>query len=143
MNDPVLVNVLDSCEDLLHELDGLCFVKALPFHNVIEKLTTLCVLHDEMNVSFGFNDFVELDDVGVTEDFKDADLSSDSFDVGLFYDFLFLKGFDGDFLLSENVCTKLDLTERTFSNGGTDAIVAENDFALSISTHLSLNFVIS
>lgn len=66
MDNSVLMNVLNSGQNLLHELDGLSFVEAFFFDDVIKEFTTFSVLHDEMDVGFGFDDFVELDDVGVS-----------------------------------------------------------------------------
>ena len=43
---------------------------------------------------------IELDDVGMAEDFKDADFPCDALYVRLFNDFLFLEGFNGDLLVS-------------------------------------------
>lgn len=65
MNNTVLVNVLNSCQDLLHEFYGFGFVKSFSFDDVIKEFTAFSVLHDEMDVGFGFDDFVELDDVGM------------------------------------------------------------------------------
>ena len=90
MYDTIFMNVLHTCNNLLHEFNGLRLIKSFSFDNIIEQLPTFCILHDKMNVSFRFDDFVELNDVRVTKYFKDTDLSSDSFDIRLFYDFLLL-----------------------------------------------------
>jgi len=56
MDDAVLVNVLNSCQNLLHE--GHCFllVEPLSFDDVVEEFATLCVLHDEVDICFGLDD---------------------------------------------------------------------------------------
>ena len=136
MDNPVFVNVLDSRQNLLHELDGLSFVKPFSLDDVIKELTSFSVLHDEMDVGFGLDDFIELDDVGVAEDFEDADLTGDAFDVGLFDDFLFLQGFDGDFLLGEDVGAEFDFTEGALADGAADTIVAEDNFSLTSGAHV-------
>ncbi len=135
VNDAVLMNVLDTGEDLLHKLDGFGLIEAFSFDDVIEKFTAFSILHDEVDVGFCFDNFVELDDVGMAEDFEDANFASDAFDIGLFDNFLFLKGFDGDFFLSEDVGAKFDFTESAFADGGADSVVAENDFALGSGGH--------
>ena len=135
MDDAVLVNVLDASEYLLHELDGFGFVEAFSFNDVIEEFAAFRVLHDEVDVGFGFDDFVELDEVGVAEDFEDADFASDAFDIRLFDNFLFLKGLDGDFFFSEDVGAEFDFAEGALTDGGADSVVAEDDFALASGAH--------
>ena len=43
---------------------------------------------------------IELNDVRMAKNFEDADFPGDAFDVGLFDNFLFLEGFNGDLLVS-------------------------------------------
>jgi hypothetical protein len=57
-----------------------------------------------------------LDDVGVAQYFEDADLSGDSFDVGLFDDLLLLEGFDCDFLVGGEVYAETYLAEGAFAD---------------------------
>jgi hypothetical protein len=90
VHNPVFVDVLDSCQDLLHKLYGLSLIKSFSLHYVVKQFTPLCVLHDKMNVSFGFDNFVELYNVRVTENFEDTYFTGNAFDIGLFDDFLFL-----------------------------------------------------
>lgn len=61
--------------------------------------------------------FVELDDVGVPENFEDAYLSGDSFDIGLLHYFLFLKGLDGDLHIGGNVNAQPNLTKCALTDG--------------------------
>lgn len=84
------MNVINTGNDLLHEFDSLRLIKPFPFDNVIKQLSTLCVFHDEMNVSFCFDNFVELNDIWMTQYFKDTDFPGDSLNVRLFDNFLFL-----------------------------------------------------
>lgn len=79
--DSVFVDVLHTCNDLLHEPDGFGFIEPLPFDDVVEEFTAFSILHDEVDVGFGFDDLVELDDVGMAEYFEDADFAGDTFDV--------------------------------------------------------------
>ena len=90
VNNPILMNVINTGNDLLHKFDSLRLIKPFSFDNVIKQLTTLCIFHDEMNVCFGFDDFVELDDIWMTQYFKDTDFPGDSFNIRLFDNFLFL-----------------------------------------------------
>jgi hypothetical protein len=59
--------------------------------------------------------FVELDDVGVAQYFEDADLASDAFDVGLLDYFLFLEGFDCDFLVCGDVDAETYFSESALA----------------------------
>lgn len=93
-----------------------------------------------MDVSFGLNDFVELNDVGMAQNFEDADLSGNSFDVRLFDNFLFLKGFDGDFFFGQNVGAEFNFAESTFTDGAAYPIVAEYDLPWRDVSHENLNF---
>lgn len=130
MDDSIFVDVLYACEDLLHEPDGFSFIETFSFDDVVKEFSAFRILHDEVDVCFGFDDFVELDDVGVTEDFEDTYFTGDAFDVRLFNDFLFLEGFYGDFFFSENVRAQLDFAEGAFADGATDPVVAEDDLAV-------------
>ena len=47
--------------------------------------------------------FIKLDDVGVTQNFQYTDFSSDSLDIGLLHDFIFLQGFNGDFFIRKDM----------------------------------------
>jgi hypothetical protein len=59
MYDTVFVYILDSCEKLLHEEDGFGLVESFFFDDVIEEFSSFSVLHDEVDVSFGFDDLCE------------------------------------------------------------------------------------
>jgi len=56
VDDAVLVDVVDACDDLLHEGDGLLLAESLVLDDVVEELAALCVLHDEVDVGFGLDD---------------------------------------------------------------------------------------
>ena len=50
-----------------------------------------------------FDDFVELDDIGVADEFEDVDFSGHSLHVGYIHDPVFFQYFDCYFLASGNV----------------------------------------
>jgi hypothetical protein len=62
--------------------------------------------------------FVELDDVGVSQYFEDADLASHSFDIGLLHNFVLLQGFNGNFFVGEDMHPEPDLPEGALANAG-------------------------
>jgi hypothetical protein len=57
-----------------------------------------------------------LDDVGVSQNFEDADFSGDAFNIRLLYDFLFLEGLHGDFLVSGNMDGEADFAESALTD---------------------------
>lgn len=61
------------------------------------------------------DDFVELDDAGMSYEFEDMYFSGDSFDIGHVNDFLFLQDFYGDFLASWDVRCRFNFAESSFS----------------------------
>lgn len=60
---------------------------------------------------------VELNDVGMSEDLEDADLSCNAFDIRLLDDLLLLQGLNGHFLASRNVNAKAHLAESALADG--------------------------
>lgn len=92
--DSTLMNVLDTRDELQVELAGLLFREPGVSHDVVEELTAVAVLHDHVQLFFGLNDFVELNDVGVSHLLQDLDLTSDSLHVFLVMDLVFLEDFN-------------------------------------------------
>ena len=68
MNDPEVMIVLYSTEDLLEELVCLCFRQATILDNVIKQLSTSHVLHDHENVSRCFDNVVQSDNMWVSKE---------------------------------------------------------------------------
>ena len=56
MNDSTLMDVLKSWQQLLHNSDGLGFLESFSFDDVVEKLASLGVFHDEVDIGAGFYD---------------------------------------------------------------------------------------
>jgi hypothetical protein len=56
MHHPVPVDVLDACQELLHIFYCFFLLDPSVLDDVVEKLPTLCVLHDEVDVGFSFDD---------------------------------------------------------------------------------------
>lgn len=55
MHDAQLVDVLDSGEDLGVHLAGFGFLEPSILHDVLEKLPTRTILHDQVQVVIVFN----------------------------------------------------------------------------------------
>ena len=56
MNYAIFVYVLNPRYYLLHEPYCLCLAQSLVLDNVVKKLPSVSILHDQMDVSFCFND---------------------------------------------------------------------------------------
>lgn len=56
MADAALVDVLNARDDLLKEPASFCFLELLPFNDVLEQLTSGCVLHYQKKLSGSLND---------------------------------------------------------------------------------------
>mmetsp|Transcript_32051 Transcript_32051/g.57480 ORF Transcript_32051/g.57480 Transcript_32051/m.57480 type:complete len:300 (-) Transcript_32051:151-1050(-) len=70
----VLVHVVDSADDLLHEDRSVDFRKVPVLNDAIEKLATPAKLHAEVDVPVVLKCFVKLDDVWVVHHLHDGNL---------------------------------------------------------------------
>ena len=96
----------------------------MAIHDVVEDLTTLRVLHNEVQLLRRLDDFVELDDVRVADHFEDVYFAGHSFNVVDILDLVFLKNFDCDLLSSEIVHSQFDLTEGALADGLAQNVLA-------------------
>ena len=110
MNDVQFVEIFNASYDLVKESASFWLFHSLVLNNVVEKLSSTSVLHDQIELLRSLNDlmnssirmpkyckstyFVELDDVRMSDQLEDVDFSGDSFDVRDILDFVFLKNFD-------------------------------------------------
>lgn len=131
MNDSIFVDVLNTSKYLLHELDGFSLIESFFLDDVVEQLSTFCVFHNEMNVCFSLNDFVQLDNVGMSKYLQNANFAGDAFDVRLLDDFLFLKGFDCHLLFSKDVSAQFNLAKCALANRTAYPVVTQNDLVWS------------
>jgi hypothetical protein len=105
MSDAFGMKVLHSQGDLSKNDCCLLFLDFLLVDDFVEKIASLSVLHDEVELLGGFNDFIKLDYKGMPEFFHDFEFAGDSDNVGVLKNQLFLEDFDsnellGDFMLS-------------------------------------------
>ena len=117
MHNPQLVDVLNPTDDLLEHFAGFVFFHPLLLNDVVEELSAFHELHNQKQMFGGFDDFVELDDVGVADELEDVDFTGDSFDVGHIDDLLLFEDLDGDFLTRDDVDAHLDLAKRPLAQG--------------------------
>jgi hypothetical protein len=115
MDDPELMDILDATDDLLKHFAGFFLSHSLLGHDIIEKLSVFHILHNEKKVFRSFNDLVELDDVGVPDEFEDVDFSRDSFNICNIHYLIFLQDFYGYFFSRGDMDAHLYLPKRALS----------------------------
>lgn len=93
MADAQFVNVVDSCNQLLEMLAGFCLFEPLALNNQVEEFPTRGELHNQVQIALGLDDFVDLNDVGVVEFFKNFDFPGYSFHIFLIFDLRLFKHF--------------------------------------------------
>lgn len=76
-----LVNVFDARNELLIHSDSCLLMQSLMGHNIVEELAVLAELHDEKQFTFSFNDFKQLNYIGVPDFLQYFDLSAYSLNV--------------------------------------------------------------
>lgn len=87
----------------------------LLFGDVVEELPARAVLHDEEEVLGGLDDFVELDEVGVADEFEDVYFAGDALDVRHVHDLLLLQHLHCHLLARPLVDRQLYLPERALA----------------------------
>jgi hypothetical protein len=95
--------VLNSRNDLIKDFTGFILIHTFFFDDVVKELTSSKVFHDKKEVLGGFDDFIELNDVGMAYKFKDVNFPGHSFDICHIHDFVLLQNLDGDFFTGGNV----------------------------------------
>ena len=113
--DSTLVDVLDARDELEVKLAGLLLREPRVSDDVVEQLAAIAVLHYHVELLFGFNYFVQLNDIRVSDLLEDFDLPSDSLHVFLIVDFVLLEDFDCYFFASQSVLAQLDLSKGSFA----------------------------
>ena len=62
--------------------------------DIIEKFTTVTIFHDHIEFFLGFNDFIKLNYVRMSDFLKNFDFPSNPLNILLIMDFIFLKNFN-------------------------------------------------
>jgi len=93
MADSQLMYIVYAWDELLEVLAGLFFFQTLMLNNNVEQLASANEFHDQVEVLFGFNNFIDLYNVGVVQLLENFDLPADSFDIFFVFDSWFLKNF--------------------------------------------------
>lgn len=116
MHNVKLVDVLDSGDYLLKVLARLILIDSCLLDNVVEELSAICVLHNQVQLLWSLNDFIKLNYIRMSNQLQYMDLPRYPFDVGNVGDSLFLEDFNSDLVSGENMRAKLDFSKRAFSD---------------------------
>ena len=123
----------------MQELGRILFSDSLSVDDVLEELSASSILHDEVELFLGFNDFIQLDDGRVSDYLEDVDLAGYSLNI-MNVDYLVLfKHFDGHFLSCEAMRSNHHLSKCAFAQVTAKHVVA-NDLAF---LEVFLYFVLS
>ena len=95
----------------MQELAGLCIWNSHFLDNVIEELSTTCMLHDEVQLVLGLDDLIKLDDIPVANLLENLDFTSDPINVCLVLDLALFEYFDCNLFASDCLYPKLDFSE--------------------------------
>ena len=107
-----LVQVLNTCQNLVEETTGFTVLEPSLLDDVVKEFATARILHDEEELLRRFNYFVELHDIWVSHDFQNVDFSHDARDIRLVLNLVLLEDLDGDLLLRQLVDPLSHLPER-------------------------------
>lgn len=94
MTNARLMDVLNTADQFEVKLASLLLTQSGVSYNEIKELTPITVFHDHIELLLGFNDFIKLDNVWMPYLFQYFDFSSNSFDIFLIVNFIFLEYFD-------------------------------------------------
>ena len=79
MDNIKLMNVFDSSNNLLEEFACLIFLEPSISNYIVEELTSTCILHNEVQLFWGLDNFIKLYDVWVANKLENVDFSGYSF----------------------------------------------------------------
>ena len=81
MNDLQPVNVLNSRKQLMKEFTSFQLFDPGILHYIIKELSTIGILHYQIQLLLGLDYLVELDDTWMPNYLQDVNLSGDSLDI--------------------------------------------------------------
>ena len=81
MDDAVSVQVLDGTDHLAHDIGGVALGEPLSGDDAVKELSTLAVLHNDMDIAVIDVALIELDDVGVVNRLKNGELFLEKSDI--------------------------------------------------------------
>ncbi len=115
MHDVQFMDVLNSADDLLENLARLIFLHFSLFNNVIEKFTVFNELHYYEKLLWSLNNFVKLDDIRMSDDIQNMNLSRYSLHISYINYFFLQKYLNCDFLSGKHMMSHLYFSECSFA----------------------------
>ena len=82
MHDIQATDILNTSDDLLEESACLLLFDPLHLDDVVEKLTALSIFHNEVQLFLGLNDLIKLDNLRVSDNLQNVDLSGHALHIG-------------------------------------------------------------
>lgn len=119
------MQVLNTRKNLVEKTACFLVWQAFLFYDVVKEFTTWHKLHNQEELPRRLDDFVQLDNIRVSDNFKNLYFSHHSRNIGLVFNFVFLQNLDGHFFLSEHVGADPDLAEGTLTNCLPHEVVAD------------------
>ena len=116
MDDVELVKVLNSSDDLMKELESLRLFYSLVLDDVIEELSSISILHDQVKLLWRLNDLIQLNNIWVADHLENMNFTSNSLYIVHVLYLVFLQNFDSDSFISQFVNAQLDFSECALSN---------------------------
>lgn len=111
------MQIFDSIDDLHEEFAGLELRQFLLGDYVVEEFPSARVLHHQVVILVGLDDFVKLRDVGVSHFPQDLHLSFKPHPIRfIFGDLTLLDYFDGHLLSGQQVLGDVHFTEGAFAD---------------------------
>ena len=99
----------------MEEFGSIDIIYPVISNYIIKQLASICMFHNEVEFTFSFNNLIQLNNSGMSNFLQYFDLSSNSINIGLILDFIFLQYFYCYFFLGNCVNTQLHFSEGAFS----------------------------
>ena len=96
---------------MLEQFASLLFLEFVFGGDEAEQLTIATVFHDEEEFVWRLNGLIQLDDVGMADDFENVNFARDALYIVDIGDLAFVEDLDGHFLVGQHVYALLNFTE--------------------------------
>ena len=103
MHDIQPAYVFNPSNNLLEESAGFLLFDSLYLHNVIKKFASTSVFHYKIKFFLGFDDFIKLHHLRMSNDLENVDFSRNSLNIRNIDYLAFFKNFDSHFFLGKGV----------------------------------------
>ena len=115
MSNSFGMKVFHSQRDLCEYGSSLFFLDFFFGNNLVKQISALCILHDQVEFFGGLDDFIELDNKGMSEFFHDFKLASDSDNISVLKDEILFEDLDCDILLCKFMASEFNFSEIAFA----------------------------